>query len=161
MQAFSAWIHICAIRLFVESILRYGLPPKFLAALMKPNQKSTARLRKVLASLFGNSGDARTPDNVKHLSTHPSARYWEACAHCLCRLWGWALLEYAEAVSMHPLKLALVMVWLVQGQASTLMEMTRAWQAWQGTLRCTHTSHSQLVSMDERTMSIGAQSVPV
>lgn len=109
MQAFSAWIHICAIRLFVESILRYGLPPKFLAALMKPNQKSTARLRKVLASLFGNSGIARTPDNLKHLSTHPSARCWEACAHCLCRPWGWALLEYAETVTMHPLKLALVM----------------------------------------------------
>ena len=42
----------------MESILRYGLPPKFLAALMKPNQKSTARLRKTLASLFGNAGIA-------------------------------------------------------------------------------------------------------
>lgn len=41
----------------MESILRYGLPPRFLAALMKPNQKSTARLRKTLGSLFGNSGD--------------------------------------------------------------------------------------------------------
>ncbi len=27
-QAFSSWIHICAVRLFVESILRYGLPPQ-------------------------------------------------------------------------------------------------------------------------------------
>ncbi|CAL5223599.1 g6138 [Coccomyxa viridis] len=58
-EAFSAWIHICAIRLFVESILRYGLPPRFLAALMKPNQKSTARLRKTLGSLFGNSGTSQ------------------------------------------------------------------------------------------------------
>ncbi len=41
----------------MESILRYGLPPKFLATLMKPNQKNTARLRKTLGSLFGNSGD--------------------------------------------------------------------------------------------------------
>lgn len=28
-QVFSAWMHVCAIRLFTESILRYGLPPKF------------------------------------------------------------------------------------------------------------------------------------
>ena len=27
-EAFSSWIHVCAVRLFVESILRYGLPPK-------------------------------------------------------------------------------------------------------------------------------------
>ena len=52
-QAFSAWIHVCAVRLFVESILRYGLPPKFLAALMKPAQKTIPKLRKVLATTFG------------------------------------------------------------------------------------------------------------
>lgn len=57
MQAFSAWIHICAVRLFVESILRYGLPPKFLAALMKPHQKTAPKLRKLLAQLFGSQGD--------------------------------------------------------------------------------------------------------
>ena len=56
-QAFSAWIHICAVRLFVESILRYGLPPKFLAALMKPHQKTAPKLRKLLAQLFGSQGD--------------------------------------------------------------------------------------------------------
>ena len=55
-QAFSAWIHICAVRLFVESILRYGLPPKFLAALMKPHQKTAPKLRKLLAQLFGSQG---------------------------------------------------------------------------------------------------------
>jgi hypothetical protein len=26
LQAFSAWIHIAAVRIFVEAILRYGLP---------------------------------------------------------------------------------------------------------------------------------------
>jgi hypothetical protein len=30
MQVFSAWMHLCAIRIFIESILRYGLPPAFL-----------------------------------------------------------------------------------------------------------------------------------
>ena len=70
-QAFSAWIHICAVRLFVESILRYGLPPKFLAALMKPNQKTAPKLRKLLASLFGSQGES--PGCLQHrLSSHLS-----------------------------------------------------------------------------------------
>ena len=43
-------------RLFVESILRYGLPPQFLAALMKPVPKTAVKLRKVLAQSFGGSG---------------------------------------------------------------------------------------------------------
>ncbi len=47
MQAFSSWIHVTAVRLFVESILRYGLPPQFLAALMRPNPKTVPKLRKV------------------------------------------------------------------------------------------------------------------
>ena len=57
LQAFSAWIHICAVRLFVESILRYGLPPKFLAVLMKPNIKASSKLRKLLATLFNMPGE--------------------------------------------------------------------------------------------------------
>jgi V-type H+-transporting ATPase subunit C len=56
VQAFSAWIHICAIRLFTESILRYGLPPKFLGCLLKPNPKQTTKLRKLLGSMFGTNG---------------------------------------------------------------------------------------------------------
>jgi len=55
-EAFSAWIHTCAVRLFTESILRYGLPPQFLGTLMKPNAKAQPRLRKTLASIFGAAG---------------------------------------------------------------------------------------------------------
>ena len=29
-QVFIAWMHFCAVRVFTESILRYGLPPNFL-----------------------------------------------------------------------------------------------------------------------------------
>jgi len=29
-KVFSSWMHFCAVRLFAESILRYGLPPSFL-----------------------------------------------------------------------------------------------------------------------------------
>lgn len=55
-EAFSSWVHVTAIRLFAESILRYGLPPQFLPVLMKPNPKYTAHLRKVLATNFGAVG---------------------------------------------------------------------------------------------------------
>jgi hypothetical protein len=33
VQVFSSWMHICAIRVFTESILRYGLPPQFLVSI--------------------------------------------------------------------------------------------------------------------------------
>lgn len=51
-EAFSSWIHVCAVRLFVESILRYGLPPQFLSVLMRPNPKTIAKLRRLLAQQF-------------------------------------------------------------------------------------------------------------
>ena len=69
-QAFSAWIHVCAIRLFVESILRYGLPPRFLAALLKPNPKTVPKLRKALTSTFGGGASFRPPRPSLHTHTH-------------------------------------------------------------------------------------------
>jgi V-type H+-transporting ATPase subunit C len=55
-EAFSSWIHVTAIRLFVESILRYGLPPQFMPVLMRPAPKNHAALRKLLAANFGAVG---------------------------------------------------------------------------------------------------------
>lgn len=52
-QAFGCYVHMSVIRLFVESILRYGLPPQFQAAVVKPLPKMEVRLRTVLASAFG------------------------------------------------------------------------------------------------------------
>lgn len=34
-ECFSAWVHLKAIRTFAESVLRYGLPPKFVSLLLK------------------------------------------------------------------------------------------------------------------------------
>ncbi|XP_032722735.1 V-type proton ATPase subunit C 2 isoform X1 [Lontra canadensis] len=52
-EAFIAWIHIKALRVFVESVLRYGLPVNFQAVLLQPHKKSsTRRLREVLNSVF-------------------------------------------------------------------------------------------------------------
>ena len=55
----SSWMHMLTIRVFVESILRYGLPPKFQAAVIKPNKKCEVKVRAVLANHFG-----------KHMSNH-------------------------------------------------------------------------------------------
>jgi len=52
-EIFSASIHIKAIRVFVESVLRYGLPVNFVAIVIHPTRKSTKRLRDVLDQLFG------------------------------------------------------------------------------------------------------------
>uniref|UniRef100_A0A667WZZ5 V-type proton ATPase subunit C n=1 Tax=Myripristis murdjan TaxID=586833 RepID=A0A667WZZ5_9TELE len=51
-EAFIAWIHIKALRVFVESVLRYGLPVNFQAMLLQPNKKNMKKLREVLYDLY-------------------------------------------------------------------------------------------------------------
>ncbi|KAK6642373.1 hypothetical protein RUM43_003874 [Polyplax serrata] len=52
-ECFCAWIHVKALRVFVESVLRYGLPVNFQAMLLQPNKKNTKRLREILNQLYG------------------------------------------------------------------------------------------------------------
>lgn len=52
-ECFCAWIHVKALRVFVESVLRYGLPVNFQAILIQPNKKSIKRLRDQLNHLYG------------------------------------------------------------------------------------------------------------
>lgn len=60
-ECFSAWIHLKAIRTFVESVLRYGLPPKFVSLLLKVT-KNEKKIHKFFA------------DNYKFLQEdHPEA----------------------------------------------------------------------------------------
>ncbi|KAK2891494.1 V-type proton ATPase subunit C 1-B-like [Channa argus] len=51
-QVFIAWIHLKALRVFVESVLRFGLPVNYQAFLLQTDKKRSKRLRKELASLF-------------------------------------------------------------------------------------------------------------
>lgn len=51
-EVFVAWIHIKTLRLFVESILRYGLPVNFLAVLIQPGKRQARKLREVLNQLY-------------------------------------------------------------------------------------------------------------
>jgi len=68
-ECFCAWIHVKALRVFVESVLRYGLPVNFQAILIHPNKKNQKRLRDVLNQLYGHldgsaSSGSVTADNV-------------------------------------------------------------------------------------------------
>eukprot|EP01147_Barroeca_monosierra_P002439 gene2439-5379_t len=51
-QAFTAWMHLKALRLFVESVLRYGLPPNFLYFAISHGEDSK-KLRNELQRLYG------------------------------------------------------------------------------------------------------------
>uniref|UniRef100_A0A672SJ64 V-type proton ATPase subunit C n=1 Tax=Sinocyclocheilus grahami TaxID=75366 RepID=A0A672SJ64_SINGR len=51
-EAFITWIHIKALRVFTESVLRYGLPVNFQAMLLQPNRKNVKKLREVLQDLY-------------------------------------------------------------------------------------------------------------
>ncbi|KAG1367571.1 putative B3 domain-containing protein LFL1 [Cocos nucifera] len=53
-EVFSSWMHFCAVRVFAESILRYGLPPSFLAAVLAPSAKGEKKVRSILEELSGN-----------------------------------------------------------------------------------------------------------
>ncbi|MGH0120672.1 UNVERIFIED_CONTAM: hypothetical protein FKN15_035058 [Acipenser sinensis] len=70
-EAFIAWIHVKALRVFVESVLRYGLPVNFQALLLQPNKKSMKRLRDVLNALY------------KHLDSVAAASVADGYATCL------------------------------------------------------------------------------
>uniref|UniRef100_A0A7S4WB86 V-type proton ATPase subunit C n=1 Tax=Alexandrium monilatum TaxID=311494 RepID=A0A7S4WB86_9DINO len=57
-DAMVAWVHIKAMRVFVESVLRFGMPPCFGAFIVAPKSGATAAARKALADTLGKAGQA-------------------------------------------------------------------------------------------------------
>mmetsp|Transcript_54431 Transcript_54431/g.74408 ORF Transcript_54431/g.74408 Transcript_54431/m.74408 type:complete len:445 (-) Transcript_54431:325-1659(-) len=51
-EAMGAWIHIKIIRAFVESVLRYGLPPNFVLAVLKPARNKEKQVQAALCKLM-------------------------------------------------------------------------------------------------------------
>merc|ERR1740138_201408 len=66
-EAYIAWVHTKALRLFVESVLRYGLPVNFVPILLKPKAKTYAKLRSTLSTTYApldanaSQGDVEIP----------------------------------------------------------------------------------------------------
>lgn len=56
-DAFVAWMHIKAIRVFVESVLRYGLPVDFTSVLYKVHSEKDHQLTQKLDQSLGNGTD--------------------------------------------------------------------------------------------------------
>ncbi|XP_022990161.1 V-type proton ATPase subunit C-like [Cucurbita maxima] len=65
-EVFISWMHFCAVRVFAESILRYGLPPSFLASVLAPSVKSEKKVRSILEGLCdsANSTYWKTEDEM-------------------------------------------------------------------------------------------------
>eukprot|EP00762_Andalucia_godoyi_P003801 ANDGO_08619.mRNA.1 V-type proton ATPase subunit C len=68
-DAYTAWIHLKVLRIFVESVLRYGLPPLFTAVLVIPGKKNDQKVHSVFKAflpkdLLGNDdGKKNTKDD--------------------------------------------------------------------------------------------------
>ncbi|EPZ31995.1 ATPase, V1 complex, subunit C [Rozella allomycis CSF55] len=54
-EAFAAWIHVKALRIFVESVLRFGLPPVFQPVVLKPKNKAEKKLREAFSNYMKNT----------------------------------------------------------------------------------------------------------
>ncbi|GAM28923.1 hypothetical protein SAMD00019534_120990 [Acytostelium subglobosum LB1] len=59
-ESFMAWIHLKVLRIFVESVLRFGIPINFQAILMRPVKKEDKRLRDILYNEFKYLGAQHT-----------------------------------------------------------------------------------------------------
>jgi len=51
-EIFSAYVHVKALRVFVESVLRFGLPVNFQAIIMEPTKNAQKRVRSELQKLY-------------------------------------------------------------------------------------------------------------
>ena len=96
-----AWIHVKALRVFVESVLRYGLPVNFQGMVLLPQKKTQKKLRDTLNQTYahldsaGGSGDVSEYKKYillvdlttsckidKGVSSKPSGKYIVAPIFC-------------------------------------------------------------------------------
>ncbi|KAK6465596.1 vacuolar ATP synthase subunit C (V-ATPase C subunit) [Scheffersomyces coipomensis] len=73
---FQAWLHIKIIRVYVESVLRYGLPPQFNYYLIKfdqANLKNLSKSKKELIDKFGYLGGSGSDDKKNSSNLHEYA----------------------------------------------------------------------------------------
>ncbi|XP_034531166.1 V-type proton ATPase subunit C 1-B [Notolabrus celidotus] len=64
-EVFVAWIHLKALRVFVESVLRYGLPLNYQALLLQTDRKRSKKLRDELSELFMHLDPTATADKTE------------------------------------------------------------------------------------------------
>jgi V-type H+-transporting ATPase subunit C len=57
-EAFACWVHLKVVRTFIESVLRFGLPAEYTAAVIEPGKTGEAKLRKTLDTLYARLGSS-------------------------------------------------------------------------------------------------------
>ena len=62
-----AWIHVKALRVFVESVLRYGLPVNFQGMVLLPQKKTQKKLRDTLNQTYAHLDSAGGSGDVSEL----------------------------------------------------------------------------------------------
>jgi len=55
-DAVMSWIHVLTLRVFVETVLRYGLPLEFVCGLIKTDSKRSKKAKQLLDARFANLG---------------------------------------------------------------------------------------------------------
>ncbi|KAI9057188.1 ATPase V1 complex subunit C [Trametes sanguinea] len=67
-ESFQILVHLKVVQLFVESVLRYGLPANYIGFFIKPEPKTTKRTLAILQSQFAYLGRRANPDKLKSKS---------------------------------------------------------------------------------------------
>ncbi|KAI9922215.1 hypothetical protein PsorP6_000220 [Peronosclerospora sorghi] len=75
-ETFIAWMHIKIIRVFVESVLRYGLPVNFIVVMYKPHPGKEKKLRSVLAKRYAHLQPAQFSGLEEGTSSSSQAEYF-------------------------------------------------------------------------------------
>mmetsp|Transcript_6061 Transcript_6061/g.14984 ORF Transcript_6061/g.14984 Transcript_6061/m.14984 type:complete len:92 (+) Transcript_6061:69-344(+) len=63
-----AWMHVKAMRVFVESVLRFGMPPSFATFAFMPKPGTQANARKALADILGKQQNSSGPYSAAKLA---------------------------------------------------------------------------------------------
>jgi len=66
-ESFIAWMHMKALRVFVESVLRYGLPVNFQAMVVQPSKGKNRKLREVLDVLYDHLDGQSSKADADHV----------------------------------------------------------------------------------------------
>lgn len=70
-EVFEAWIHLKAVRVFVEAVLRYGLPINMHTVLIKPKAEKSTKIRSELALKYGHLDKASLSTTIEDLNAPP------------------------------------------------------------------------------------------
>jgi len=77
-ESFQILVHLKVLRLFVESVLRYGLPANYTGIIIKPEPKSAKKIFNVLQEQFGYLRPRSNPSQSKKATTEEFVGEYQA-----------------------------------------------------------------------------------